>query len=70
MELVFAAIVWNAGLIHYVPMSPRACEAAWRRSIIEWHPRVVKAPVIECLRAKWTCERGFQFVEPAAPATN
>lgn len=70
MEIVLAAIIWNAQTIHYVPMSFRACEAAWRQSIVSWHPRMTKAPIIECLRAKWTCERGFQFVEPAAPVVN
>lgn len=65
MEIVFAAIIWSAQAvptIHYVPMSRHACEAAWQQSIIGWHPRV-KAPVIECMKAKWTCERGFQLVE-------
>lgn len=69
MELVFAAIIWNAQAITYVPMSRARCEALWVRSIVEWHPRVT-APVVECMKTKWTCERGFQLVEPAAPATN
>ena len=68
MELVFAAIIWNANAINYVPMSRARCEAVWSESIRGWHPRV-KAPVIECMKEKWTCERGFQLVEPA-PATN
>ncbi len=69
MEIAFAAIIWSAQTIHYVPMSRHACEVAWRQSIVGWHPRV-KAPVIECLKAKWTCERGFQFVEPSEPLVN
>lgn len=69
MELVLAAIIWNAQTIHYVPMSRAQCEATWVQSIVGWHPRI-KAPVIECLKAKWTCEHGFQFVEPEEPATN
>lgn len=62
MEIVFAAIIWNAQAIHYAPMSRARCEAFRMQSIIGWHPRI-EAPVVECLRAKWTCEHGFQFLE-------
>lgn len=69
MEIVFAAIIWHAQAISYVPMSQARCEALWVQSIVGWHPRV-KAPVIECVRAKWTCEHGFQLVEPLPPVVN
>lgn len=64
MEIVFAAIIWNAQAIHYVPMSAAHCEAQWVQSIVGWHPRVgMKAPLIECMKAKWTCEKGSQLAD-------
>lgn len=71
MELVLAAIIWNAKVIHYAPMSLAQCEAMYSQSIANWHPRIgMKQPLIECMKAKWSCERGFVFAEPKAPATN
>lgn len=57
MELVFAALIWSADRIAYVPMSRNACAQVRRENI-----RSTK-PLIECVSAKWTCERGFQLVD-------
>jgi hypothetical protein len=58
MEIVFAAIIWNAQAISYVPMSRQQCEVV-RQS--NWH---TTKPLVECMAAKWTCERGFRLIEP------
>ena len=60
MELVLAAIIWNADKISYVPMRRDTCaEIRWDSFISQ---RGKASPMVTCVRAKWTCENGFQFV--------
>ena len=57
MELVFAALIWNADAVAYVPMSRAACFALRRD---RFH---VTKPLVECVTARWNCDRGWQLVE-------